>query len=88
MCLQQHVHVALSCRVEDMMKRSFAETESTKHEVDRKQTLTDLQLKITDMQSKVSCPVCNADIPQYYNSCATLNTLDKDMKVCTCIQSL
>ncbi len=72
---------AVSGRVEDMMKRSFAETDSAKHEVDRKQALTDLQGEISDIQGRESCPVCDVDIAQYYSSCASISTLDSQMKV-------
>ncbi len=72
---------AVAGRVEDMMKRSFAETDSAKHEVDRKQALADLQREISDIQGRESCLVCDADIAQYYSSCATLSTLDSQMKV-------
>lgn len=68
-------------RVEDMMKRSFAETESTKHEVDRKQALAGLQQQISDIKSKMSCSVCNIDISQYYSFCARLTMLDNEIKV-------
>lgn len=76
------VTCAVAGRVEDMMKRSFAETDSTKHEIDRKQALADLQREISDIQGRESCPVCDVDIAQYYNSCASLSTLNIQMKVC------
>ncbi len=69
------------------MKRSFAETESTKHEIDRKQALAGLQQEISDIQSKISCSMCDADITEYYSCCARLATLDYKMKVCTCMDT-
>ena len=68
-------------RVEDMMKRSFAETDSTKHEVDRRQALTDLKKKISDLEKNELCPVCEVDIDEYYSACARLTSLGSQMKV-------
>lgn len=64
-----------------MMKRSFAETDSTKHEVDRRQALTDLKKKISDLEKNKLCPVCEVDIDEYYSACARLTFLDSQMKV-------
>ena len=65
-------------RVEDMLKRSFAETESTKHEVDRQDTMIQLQSKLS--QLVVSCSLCSLDIAPYYSYCDRVHTLDQQMR--------
>ena len=64
-----------------MMKRSFAESDTTRHEVDRKQALDSLQSDILSLQLDEPCPVCSTDIDQYYSDCSRLTTLDRRIKV-------
>lgn len=71
----------VSHRVEDMMKRSFAEIDSARHEVDRKQALEDLEQSITGL-GQLDCPVCFEDIDQYYSACARIAHLRREMQVC------
>lgn len=64
-----------------MMKRSFAESDTTRHEVDRKQAFDSLQSDILSLQQDEPCPVCSIDIDQYYSACSRLTTLNHEMKV-------
>jgi len=63
-----------------MMKRSFAENDSVRHEVDRKQALQDLEQSIRDLQ-KLDCPICSEDIDSYYSACARITYLKREMQV-------
>lgn len=66
-------------RVEDVMKRSFGELDSMKHEVDRKQKLESLQQSASSLET-LTCPECYHDIDQYYQSCVQLNILKKKIQ--------
>ena len=61
-----------------MMKRSFAEIDSAKHEVDRKQALQDLEESINGL-GELDCPICFEDIDQYYSACARIAYLRREM---------
>ena len=63
-----------------MMKRSFAEIDSARHEVDRKQALQDLEQSIRDLQ-ELDCPICFEDIDSYYSACARITYLKGQMQV-------
>ena len=67
-------------RVEDMMKRSYAENDTTKHEVDRKQALQRLE-EDTESLQRLDCPVCDVDLDHYYSACARIQHLQKEMQV-------
>lgn len=62
------------------MKRSFAENDSVRHEVDRKQALQDLEQSIKNLQ-KLDCPICSEDIDSYYSACARITDLKRKMQV-------
>ena len=67
-----------------MIKRSFAEQESARHEMDRKQALDDPKQSISSLQD-LNCPLCSIDIDQYYGACARIAHLRKDMQVFSCM---
>ncbi len=62
------------------MKRSFAELDSARHEVDRQQALEDLKQSISSL-GELDCPLCSIDIDQYYSACARITHLRKEMQV-------
>lgn len=66
-------------RVEDMMKRSFAELDSARHEVDRQQAVQELEQNVGSLQ-RLDCPVCDTDIDHYYGACARITHLKKKMQ--------
>ena len=70
-----HLH-----RVEDMMKRSFAELDYARHEVDRKQALEELEQNIGSLEH-LDCPLCATDIDHYYGACARVAYLRREMQV-------
>jgi antiviral helicase SKI2 len=55
-------------RVEDMMMRSFAEMDSMKNKIERKEKLEKL-MKAALSLSSLMCPICMEDIKMYYESC-------------------
>lgn len=67
-------------RVEDMIKRSFAEIDATRHISDNQETLYSLKESIQSLQEE-DCPICVQDISQYYNACATVTNFHKKMQV-------
>ena len=67
-------------RVEDMIKRSFAEIDSTRHINDNQEALCSIKESIEFLQ-KEDCPICVQDIDQYYSSCATVINFHKNMQV-------
>ena len=75
-----HVHTH---RVEDMMKRSYAEDDATKNEVDRKLALQQVEADSKTLK-QLNCPVCDSDLDRYYSSCARIQQLQKQMQVCKC----
>ena len=67
-------------RVEDMMKRSFAELDSARHQVDRQQAVEELEQNVGSLQ-RLGCPICDTDINHYYGACARITHLKKTMQV-------
>ena len=67
-------------RVEDVIKRSFAELDSVKHEVDRKEMLKQLLEEKKAMES-LNCYHCYEDLDQYYQSCVQIMKLRKKLQV-------
>ena len=66
------------------MKRSYAEDEMTRHEVDRKQALQELETDIGSLE-QLDCPVCSTDLDHYYGACARIKNLQQQMQVhCSC----
>ena len=64
------------------MKRSYAEDDTTRHEVDRKQALEQLEVDFKALQ-QLNCPICDQDLNQYYDSCARIQHLQRQMQVTT-----
>lgn len=62
------------------MKRSFAEVDSMKHEVDRKEKLQQLQDNARSYEGLI-CGVCYTDIDQYYLACAAMWKLHRKSQV-------
>ena len=71
-----HVHG----RVEDMMKRSFAEQDSMRQAGDREQQMKDLQKNLLAME-QLDCAICGPDIEQYFASCASIASMKREMQV-------
>ena len=69
------------------MKRSFAEMDSARHEVDRRQALDSLENNIVSLQGQEECPLCMQDIGHYYSACARITELQKEMQACYFIAS-
>lgn len=69
-------------RVEDMMKRSFAEIDSTRHINDHQEALYSINKSIESLQTE-DCPICIQDINQYYSACAAVMKFHKTMQVST-----
>jgi superfamily II RNA helicase len=67
-------------RVEDMIKRSFAEIDTTRHISDNQQAQYSLKESIQSLQEE-DCPICVQDINQYYRACATVTNFHKNMQV-------
>ena len=63
-----------------MMKRSYAENDTTRHEVDRKQSLQQLETDIGTLE-QLDCPVCDTDLDHYYASCKSIKHLQRQMQV-------
>ena len=63
-----------------MMKRSFAEIDSMRHVSDNQEALYSIKESIQSLENEV-CPICVQDIDQYYNACAIVTNLHKNMQV-------
>ena len=63
-----------------MMKRSFAETDSARHEVDRQDALKGLEEDLSSLD-QLDCPICSTDIDYYYSACARVTHLKMKMQV-------
>ena len=79
-CFSPFISIPLPYRVEDIMKRSYSELDSMKHEVDRQQQLDSINQQTLSME-ELSCSVCSSDIDQYYSCAARITTLQTSMKV-------
>ena len=62
------------------MKRSYAEDDTTRHEVNRKHTLKQLEEDFKSLQT-LDCPVCQQDLDSYYEACARIQQLKTQMQV-------
>ena len=62
------------------MKRSYAEDDTTRHEVDRKQALQQLEEDFKSLRT-LDCPVCEQDLDGYYSACARIQHLKTQMQV-------
>ncbi len=78
--LYQMRHGLILFRVEDMMKRSFAEIDSTRHINDHQEALYSIKESIESLQIE-DCPICIQDINQYYSACANVKHFHKNMQV-------
>lgn len=63
-----------------MIKRSYAENDTTRHEVDRKQALQQLEVDFKTLE-QLNCPMCDVDLDHYYTACAHIQYLQKQMQV-------
>ena len=66
------------------MKRSYAEDEMTRHEVDRREALKELEVAIGSLE-KLDCPMCASDMDHYYGACAHIQHLQEQMQVRKCV---
>lgn len=64
------------------MKRSFGESDSMRHEVDRKESMKELEDNIGSLE-QLDCPLCTNDIDHYYSACARVTHLQREMQVST-----
>ena len=62
------------------MKRSYAEDETTKHEVDRQRSLQQLMEDIGSLE-QLHCSACATDLEHYYVACARRRHLQMQMQV-------
>ena len=69
-----------SLRVEDMMKRSFAELDSARQKPEWEETIKDVKQKISELES-LNCLICITDLDEYYRLCSRLCDLEKSMRV-------
>ena len=72
--------IVTSHRVEDMMKRSFAEVDTARHKRSHQQSVESLQLDMRSL-TQLNCPVCTQDIDQYYSVATRIAHLQKEMQV-------
>ena len=63
------------------MKRSFAEIDSARHQVDRQEALHSLRRKSESLHQRPDCPTCLQDVDQYYSACVKLTENNRDMQV-------
>ena len=63
------------------MKRSFAEIDSAKNEVNRTVLLQELNDKLASMEAVTECSICVHDIKKYYENCAQITELNSRMQV-------
>lgn len=73
-------YVYLLYRVEDMMKRSFAEADFLRSETDRHNNLAALQRKIENF-SDLDCPICDPEMDDYFKACSRITQLRNKMQV-------
>ena len=71
----------INYRVEDMIKRSFAEIDSARHQVDRQNALDHIKENLRHLCQMEYCPICSQDINHYYNACVTLDIFHTRIQV-------
>lgn len=69
-----------SLRVEDMMRRSFAELDAARQKPEWEETIKDVKEKINKLES-LNCLICITDLDDYYRLCSRLCDLDRSMTV-------
>ncbi|XP_078343350.1 superkiller complex protein 2-like [Oculina patagonica] len=66
-------------RVEDMMKRSFAEFHMQKDAQERKREMEELEKKLQNVKD-VDCTFCAEDLKQYFKDCRELSELTRTVQ--------
>ncbi len=66
--------------VEEMMKRSFAESSHQKEAPKHDEKLKHLKERIAD-QTEFSCPICSVDVQDYYHDWKNFNSLRYELQV-------
>ena len=74
-------------RVEDMMKRSFAEFHMQKDSQERKREMEEVEKKLQNIK-EVDCTFCVDDLKLYFKDCRELSELTKTVQVMKWIQIL
>ena len=69
-------------RVEDMMKRSFAEFHMQKDALQRKREVEELERKLQNIK-ELDCAFCSEDLKGYFKACRELSELTKEVQVMT-----
>ena len=67
-------------RVEDMMRRSFAEFPQQRDAAARHKALEALETRLAAVRD-VECGACSSDIKQYYKACSELSHISLHLKV-------
>lgn len=66
-------------RVEDMMKRSFAEFHMQKDALQRKREVEELERKLQNIK-ELDCAFCSEDLKGYFKACRELSELTKEVQ--------
>lgn len=67
-------------RVEDMLKRSFAEFHMQKDAQERKRQMEEVEEKLQHIND-VDCTFCSGDLKSYFKACQELSPLTNSVKV-------
>lgn len=67
-------------RVEDMMKRSFAEFYMQKDAQERKREMEEVETKLQTIK-EVDCTFCSEDLKLYFKDCRELSELTRTVQV-------
>lgn len=67
-------------RVEDMMKRSFAEFHMQKDSQERKREMEEVEKKLQNIK-EVDCTFCVEDLKLYFKDCRKLSELTRTVQV-------
>ena len=67
-------------RVEDMMKRSFAEFHMQKDAQERKREMEELEQKLQNVK-ELDCTFCSEDLKLYFKGCRELSELTRIVQV-------
>lgn len=67
-------------RVEDMMKRSFAEFHMQKDSQERKREMEEVEKKLQNIK-EVDCTFCSDDLKLYFKDCRELSELTRTVQV-------
>jgi len=69
-------------RVEDMMKRSFAEFHMQKDSQERKREMEEVEKKLQNIK-EVDCTFCAEDLKLYFKDCREMSELTRTVQVNT-----